>query len=197
MPLRHLELDRQISNRPAGSEPINEIVNLLFCQLPRHASMSNVRAYTLGRKITGGRHFRRRSFACSPRPFGPDGSPDFPLVCERMLMRHRGIPITYVVFDLLSLDGRDLTGATYSKRRSQLEALKFDGTYCQTPETFDDGHALLEAVCAHELEGVMAKRKDQPFPGDRGCVKIKNREYWRYELERESVISKRRERVFV
>jgi bifunctional non-homologous end joining protein LigD len=35
--------------------------------------------------------------------FGPDGSPDFPLVCERMLMRRRAISVTYVVFDVLSL----------------------------------------------------------------------------------------------
>jgi ATP-dependent DNA ligase len=33
---------------------------------------------------------------------------DFPLVCERILMRRRGIAITYVVFDLLSLDGREI-----------------------------------------------------------------------------------------
>jgi bifunctional non-homologous end joining protein LigD len=42
--------------------------------------------------------------------FGADGSPDFPLICERMLMRRAGIAVTYLVFDLLSLDGRDLTG---------------------------------------------------------------------------------------
>jgi hypothetical protein len=31
----------------------------------------------------------------------------------------------------------------------------------------------------------------------RGWTKIKNRAYWRYELERESAINKRRPRVFV
>jgi ATP-dependent DNA ligase len=62
----------------------------------------------------------------------------------------------------------------------------------------DDGHALFEAVCAHELEGIVAKQKAGRYrPGYRGWVKLKNRDYWRYKLERESVISKRRERVFV
>jgi bifunctional non-homologous end joining protein LigD len=56
--------------------------------------------------------------------FGPDGSPDFPLVCERMLMRRTGIRVTYMVFDLLSLDGQDLTAAPYSERRAQLEAAR-------------------------------------------------------------------------
>jgi ATP-dependent DNA ligase len=68
--------------------------------------------------------------------------------------------------------------------------------YWQTPETFDHGHALFEAVCEHELEGVVAKRRGRyPPGGERG--RVKNRNYWRYEMERESAISRRRERVFV
>jgi hypothetical protein len=34
-------------------------------------------------------------------------------------------------------------------------------------------------------------------PGERGWIKIKNREYWRFEIERESAINKRRQRMFV
>jgi bifunctional non-homologous end joining protein LigD len=132
--------------------------------------------------------------------FGPDGAPDFPLICERMLMRKPGIIVTYVVFDLLSLDGRDLTSAPYSERRAQLEALDLNGVYWQTPESFDDGPALFEAVRAHELEGIVAKRREGRYrPGERGWVKIKNREYWRYEMEREAAIdpSRHRPRQFV
>jgi ATP-dependent DNA ligase len=56
--------------------------------------------------------------------------------------------------------------------------------------TRDDGEALFEAVCEHELEGVVAKRRlGRYLPGGRGRVKTKNREYWRYEMERESAIS--------
>jgi bifunctional non-homologous end joining protein LigD len=55
--------------------------------------------------------------------FGPEGAPDFPQLCERMLMRRTGIHVTYMIFDLLSLDGEDLTRAPYSERRAQLEAL--------------------------------------------------------------------------
>jgi ATP-dependent DNA ligase len=50
----------------------------------------------------------------------------------------------------------------------------------------------------HELKGVVAKRKSGRYrPSERGWVKIKNREYWRYEMERESAISRHRERAFV
>jgi ATP-dependent DNA ligase len=58
---------------------------------------------------------------------------------------------------------------------------------------FDDGHALFEAVCAHELEGVVAKRKSSRYrPSERGWIKIKNKDYWRYEMERESAMNRPR-----
>jgi ATP-dependent DNA ligase len=54
------------------------------------------------------------------------------------------------------------------------------------PEAFKDGPALWEAVCEHEVEGVVAKRLYEPYlSGERAWVKVKNRTYWRYELERE------------
>jgi ATP-dependent DNA ligase len=44
----------------------------------------------------------------------------------------------------------------------------------------------------------VAKRVDSAYrPGARGWIKIKNRDYWRYEIERESAINVRRERMFV
>jgi bifunctional non-homologous end joining protein LigD len=141
---------------------------------------------------------------------GEDGSPDFPLLCERMLMRRSGIHVTYVVFDVLSLDGEDLTRTPYSERRTTRSSqpqrrLLADSRNVRrlpkrstTPETFDDGNALFDAVCAHELEGVVAKRRSSRYlPGERGWVKIKNRSYWRYQLERESTINKRRVKQFI
>jgi ATP-dependent DNA ligase len=72
------------------------------------------------------------------------------------------------------------------------------GPYWRTPEAFNDGPALFEAIWERELEGIVAKRSDGAYrPGERGWLKIKNRNYWRYELERESAINKRRQRQFV
>jgi bifunctional non-homologous end joining protein LigD len=99
---------------------------------------------------------------------------------------------------LLSLDGDDLRRAPYSERRAQLEALDLNGVFWQTPETFDDGEALFEAVCAHEVEGVVAKQRHASYrPGHRRWVKTKNRDYWRYELERESALNKPRVKQFI
>lgn len=96
------------------------------------------------------------------------------------------------------LDGVSLLRAPYSERRAQLEALDLNDVYWRTPDGFDDGEALFNAVCERELEGIVAKRVDGLYrPGERGWIKIKNREYWRYELERESAINNRRQRMFV
>jgi bifunctional non-homologous end joining protein LigD len=130
--------------------------------------------------------------------FDQAGTPDFPLVCERMLMRRQHVRNTYVIFDLLSLEGSDLMGQPYRERRRQLESVNLNGLHWRTPEAFDDGEALFEAVCERELEGIVAKRRDGRYrPGERGWTKIKNRNYWRYEMERESAINRRRPRMFV
>jgi hypothetical protein len=43
----------------------------------------------------------------------------------------------------------------------------------------------------------VAKRLDEPYrPGQRAWVKTKNRDYWRYEIEREGALSVKRSRQF-
>lgn len=45
-------------------------------------------------------------------------------------------------------------------------------------------------MCERELEGIVAKQRRGCYrPGERGWMKIKNREYWRYELDREGAIN--------
>jgi len=86
----------------------------------------------------------------------------------------------------------------YSERRRLLDALQLNAVQWRTPEAFDDGDALWAAVREHELEGVVAKRRSGRYvPGGRGWIKVKNREYWRYEMEREGALRSRRERQFV
>jgi ATP-dependent DNA ligase len=76
--------------------------------------------------------------------------------------------------------------------------MNLNGRLLRTPESFDDGAALWEAVCENELEGVVAKRWSGRYvPGDRAWIKTKNRRYWRYEMEREGAFNFRRSRQFV
>jgi len=70
-----------------------------------------------------------------------------------------------MVFDLLRLDGEDMTTRPYSDRRRILDALHLNGPHWTTPCLFDNGEALREAVCERGLEGVVAKRVDERYSG--------------------------------
>lgn len=104
------------------------------------------------------------------------GRPSFVLLAERMHVRERAraahlaatLPITYMIFDLLRLDGMDLTGLPYAQRREHLEALNIAGLHWTVPPTFTDGLATYQAATEHGLEGVVAKRLGSVYrPGVR------------------------------
>jgi bifunctional non-homologous end joining protein LigD len=121
--------------------------------------------------------------------FDSDGRPDFPLVCDAVLHRQSAIPLVFVAFDVLRVEGRSVMRDPYSERRRILEQMQLAGPRWHTPEAFEDGAALWDAVCEHELEGVVAKRRLSRYtPGEPGWVKTKNRDYWRWELEREGAL---------
>jgi bifunctional non-homologous end joining protein LigD len=72
------------------------------------------------------------------------------------------------VFDLLALDGRDLTGLTWSQRRAELDALHLGDDHWLVPPAYDDGVMLLEATRQQGLEGIVSKRRDSVYrPGVR------------------------------
>jgi len=97
-----------------------------------------------------------------------DGRPDFHRLSARMLHDDTSIRVTYVVFDVLAVEGLPVTAQPYSERRALLEALDLERPGVQLVATFDDGAALFEAAVALELEGVGAKRERDPYrPGER------------------------------
>src|SRR3954453_19533322 len=92
--------------------------------------------------------------------------------------RMRSHPVTYVIFDLLYLEGHDLTAEPYSRRRELLEGLELAGESWQTP-AYSVGQAkeLLAASAEQELEGIVLKRLDSRYaPGKRtgSWLKVKN-----------------------
>jgi bifunctional non-homologous end joining protein LigD len=106
------------------------------------------------------------------------GLPDFRTLQERMHVRKataaarlaERVPAIYMVFDLLRLDGRDLTGRPWEQRRELLDGLVADGLggAWQVPAPYDDGAMLHEATLAQGLEGVVSKRRRSPYrPGER------------------------------
>jgi bifunctional non-homologous end joining protein LigD len=116
--------------------------------------------------------------------FGEDGRPSFPLVGLRVLHARSAIPVTLLIFDLLRVEGGDAMCLPYAERRALLTELDLHGPAWRTPEAFDDGEALLAATSVHGLEGIVAKRRCDPYrPGERGWVKVKHRHYWRFGRE--------------
>jgi bifunctional non-homologous end joining protein LigD len=126
--------------------------------------------------------------------FGDDGLPCFERLSRRILHGDSSIPVAFILFDVLEVEGLSTMDQSYRERREILELLSF-GTGCHVCPRFDDGAALWESVCERRLEGVVAKRERDPYrPGERGWVKPKNPGWSRYEAEREAV-SKQRGRV--
>jgi bifunctional non-homologous end joining protein LigD len=125
--------------------------------------------------------------------FDADGHPSFERLQQRMHLssesqvrrRASSVPVAYVLFDLLHLDGETLMALPYSERRTRLEALALDGPAWQTPGyRVGEGRALLAATAELGVEGVVAKRLDSPYePGKRGGAWIKVKNVHREELE--------------
>ncbi len=118
---------------------------------------------------------------------GPDGRPSFGRLQQRMHVRgrervdrlRRTIPVTFMVFDLLAVDGQDLTGLPLSDRLGLLDdVLVPGGRIGRSDAIIGSGTALHAAAEAQGLEGIVAKRLTSTYlPGRRSpdWVKIKIR----------------------
>jgi bifunctional non-homologous end joining protein LigD len=125
-----------------------------------------------------------------------DGQVDFVALTDRILLRSGDAPVAFIVFDVLYLDGSSTMREPYWKRRAILESLGLAGPHWATTPSFDDADALWRVVLRDGLEGVVAKPRGSVYrPGERGWLKIKNRAYWKYDLEREFVVSERRRKA--
>jgi bifunctional non-homologous end joining protein LigD len=106
-----------------------------------------------------------------------DGRPVFGALADRMHVKSvrkaeaaaARNPVTLMAFDLLSLDGRDLTGLPLVGRRALLEGLCLDGAHWKVPPVYDDGDILLEATRAQGLEGIVSKRRSSRYVFGRRC----------------------------
>ena len=95
-----------------------------------------------------------------------EGKPDFDTL---QLYNGKRTPIRYCVFDLLYLDGNNLTRLPLYQRKKLLESLIKGKDIFLFSESFDDGKALYEKMLEDNLEGIVAKKKDSTYiPGARG-----------------------------
>lgn len=107
---------------------------------------------------------------------GADGIPDFNAL-QNAFDRREAAPITYFLFDLPFLDGRDLRPLPLRERRARLEALleahpSLDRLRFSAGFAADPAH-LLESAAKLRLEGVIAKRADAPYVSARSPTWLK------------------------
>jgi DNA ligase D-like protein (predicted ligase)/DNA ligase D-like protein (predicted polymerase)/DNA ligase D-like protein (predicted 3'-phosphoesterase) len=106
-----------------------------------------------------------------------EGKASFEVLQQRMNLQNEReikrvsaqIPVSYVVFDLLWLDGRDTVGLGVEERRELLELVVEEDRRLQLMTYVDEeGKAFVEQARKLGLEGVVAKRKGSPYvPGKR------------------------------
>lgn len=104
-----------------------------------------------------------------------DGNPDFSALQDAI--KHGAPDVTLFAFDLLELDGEDLTKRSTTERKQRLKALlpPHDATIRIADHIVGAGPALLEALCKAGQEGIISKRADAPYRGRRttNWLKIK------------------------
>jgi len=117
--------------------------------------------------------------------FGADGRPDFAGLQQRLHLarpaaiaaRERTHPVTLVLFDVLWLDGRDLTARSFLDRRAALESLQIPLPSVRVPPIWiGESAPAIEFTRRNALEGVIAKRLTSHYTGarSRNWIKIKH-----------------------
>jgi bifunctional non-homologous end joining protein LigD len=104
------------------------------------------------------------------------GRPSFETLQARMHVRGakvpqlaKEVPVTYLPFDVLHLDGASTIGLPYAKRRELLTNLDLNADHLLTVPSFDgEPKAVLAASLSQGLEGVVVKAVDSTYlPGRR------------------------------
>jgi bifunctional non-homologous end joining protein LigD len=117
--------------------------------------------------------------------FDPEGRTNFGLLQQRLGLSgpavqrvQQAVPVTYLIFDVLTLHGKPLLDRPYDKRREVLDGLGIAGEHCRVPEQLHGTPAdVLARTKADDGEGMIAKKSDSVYlPGQRSSawIKVKN-----------------------
>ena len=86
--------------------------------------------------------------------------------------------VIFYAFDLLYLDGHDITRMDQAERRALLDDVlaDSDGNIRLSEEIDADGELLMQSACEHGLEGIIAKNRHRPYRSGRtgDWLKIKS-----------------------
>jgi bifunctional non-homologous end joining protein LigD len=94
-----------------------------------------------------------------------DGRPDFSTLKDAISSNGA---MTLFAFDLLQVDGEDLTALPNVQRKERLRAIvPGEGAIRFAEHILGPGETLFRRMCAEGLEGVVSKRADAPYKGQR------------------------------
>jgi bifunctional non-homologous end joining protein LigD len=92
-------------------------------------------------------------------------------------------PVVYCVFDLLEVDGEDLTDRPLLERRARLTRSIRSSSALQHSEAWrDDSRGRFVAACRSGWEGLIAKRADAPYVAGRSKDWLKLKCVWEQEF---------------
>ena len=99
---------------------------------------------------------------------GPDGNPDFSTLQQVLKGENKGA-LHLFAFDLLSLDGEDLTWQPTIARKEKLAAVLGQGSahVHLSDHIVGAGEKLFRTMCEAGQEGIICKRADAPYRGAR------------------------------
>ncbi len=92
-------------------------------------------------------------------------------------------PVVYCVFDLLAVDGEDLTDRPFVERRARLTRTIRSSSELQHTEAWsDDSERRFTEACRSGWEGLIAKRADAPYVAGRSKDWLKLKCVWEQEF---------------
>jgi bifunctional non-homologous end joining protein LigD len=94
------------------------------------------------------------------------GVPDFRALQDRIHVRNARVaaelannyPATFMVFDVMRMDGRDLAEMPLGERRKILQGLGLEHSTWPVPDAYQDGSMLMSLAREQGLEGIVSKR---------------------------------------
>jgi bifunctional non-homologous end joining protein LigD len=116
----------------------------------------------------------------------PDGSHSFKTLQAVLGEEKSDAPLQYYAFDLLHLNGEDLTGLPLTERKARLQTLlqgaDVDGRIIYSEHFTDRDDAFLHQVCGLDMEGLISKRADAAYTRGRGKSWLKVKCHKRQEF---------------
>lgn len=184
-PKAELQLATLASSAPAGDDWLHEI-KLDGYRLVCRVAGDDVRLITRSGKDWTDR-FPRLAEAAAALPcdeavldgeaavLNARGISEFQALQNALSRRHANV--LYFAFDLLYLDGYDLTRAPLRARKEALAGLlaaaPADGPIRYSDHVEGHGAAFFQRACAMGLEGIISKRADRPYRAGRGTEWLK------------------------